>query len=177
MDAQTFHHPDPTTPLAATTVTDTMKVCPFCNDSTPNHQIHFHGDTIHLHIHCTNTQPQLIRDASNTDSAMVLKYLGALFQHVPYDLTTGCEPFQSFLSGLLHQYDVKSYHDTSDIDNAPTTPFNHSTIHLRTHRSITSSVIEWARLRPHMNEDSPKRLTYTHGLSLRYLLPTTLERQ
>ena len=141
-----------------------MKMCIFCDDSTPNHQIHLHGDSIHLHIHCTNAQLQLTHDASNTHIAVVLKHIGALFQYALYDLTTGCEPFQFFLSGLLHQYDVNTHHDTSDIDNAPTTPFNHSTIHPRTHHSITSSVIEWARLRPHMDEDSPKRLPYTHGL-------------
>ena len=164
MDAQKFHHPDPTTPLAATTVTDTMKVCPFCDDSTQIHQIHLHGDSIHLHIHCTNSQLRLTRDTSNTDITMALKHLGALFQHAPYDLTTGCEPFQYFLSGLLHQYDENTHRDTSDIDNAPTPPFNHITMHPRTHRSITTSVIEWTRLRPHMNEDSPELLIYTHGL-------------
>lgn len=33
MDAQKFPLHNPTTPLAATTVTNTMKVCPFCEES------------------------------------------------------------------------------------------------------------------------------------------------
>ena len=82
-DAQKFHHPEPSAPLATTTVTDTMEECPFCDDSTPNHQPHLHGDIIYLHIHCTNEQLQLTRDASNTDIAVALKHLGALFQHAP----------------------------------------------------------------------------------------------
>ena len=56
-----------------------MKVCPFCDDSTQVHQIHLHGDIIHLNIYCTNVQLQLTRDASNTDIAVALKHLGALF--------------------------------------------------------------------------------------------------
>ena len=141
-----------------------MKVCSFYDDSTQVHQIHLHGDITHLHIHYTNTQLQLTRDASNTDVTVVLKHLGALFQHVPFDLITGYELFQSFISILLHQYDEVTYHDTSDSDSDPDLPYHHSTMHPRTHRSITTSVIEWIRLRHHMNVDRPDLLTYTHGL-------------
>ena len=37
-------------------------------------------------------------------------------------------------------------------------------MHPRTHRSITTDVIDWTRLRPHINVDSLDLLTYTHGL-------------
>ena len=141
-----------------------MKVCPFCDESTPNHQSHLHSDSIHMHIHCTNAQLQLTREASNTDIAVALNHLGALFQHAPYDLHNRYENFQSFLSGILHQYDEYTGHNTTDIENAPTSPFNHSTMHPRMHHSITSSMTDWNRLRPNMDYDSPELLTYTHGL-------------
>ena len=162
--AQKFHHLEPSAPLAVTTVTDTMKVCPFYEDSTPNHQPHLHGDSIHLHIHCTNAQLQLTRDASNIDIAVALKHLGALFQHAPYALHHGCESFRSFLSSILHQYDDYNCHDTSNRVNAPAPPFNHSTMYPHTHHSITSSMTEWNILRPNMDTESPELLTYTHGL-------------
>ena len=132
--------------------------------STPNHQPHLHGDSIHLHIHCTNAQLQLTRDASNTDIAVALKHLGALFHNAPYDLLNGCESFRSFLSGILHQYDAYNGHDTSDGVTSPAPPFNHSTMYPRTHHNITSSVTEWNILWPTMNTESPELLTYTHGL-------------
>ena len=79
VDAQKFHHPDPTTLLVATTVTYPMKVYPFCKATYKYQQLHLHGDSIHLQIYCTTTQLQLTRDASNTDIAVALKHLGALF--------------------------------------------------------------------------------------------------
>ena len=163
-EAQKLHHPEPSTPLAANTVTDAMKVCPFCDDSTPNTQLHLHGDSIHLHIHCTNAQIQLTRDASNTDIAMALKHLGALFQHAPYDLLNPGDSFQTFMSGILHQYDDFNSHDTSNDDATPPPPFAQSTMSPRLHHSITSSETVWHSLRPTMTTESPELLTYTHGL-------------
>ena len=92
MNAQKFHHPDLTTPLATTTVKYTIKFRFFYilfRLGSPG------DDSIHLHIHYTNAQPQLTRDASNTDIAVVL--------------TNGCDPFhdpfQSFFCDVLDQYD------------------------------------------------------------------------
>ena len=141
-----------------------MIVCTFCDDSTPDHQPHLHGDSIHMHIHCTNAQLQLTHEASNTDIAVALNHLRALFQHVPYDLHNRYEHFQSVLSGILHQYDEYTGNNTTDIENTPASSFSQSTMHSRMHHSITSSVTDWNRLRPNMDYDSPELLTYTHGL-------------
>ena len=54
-DAQWLHHPCPTTPMTTTAVTDAMKICPFCDTSRNITLQHLHGDIIHLHIHCSNT--------------------------------------------------------------------------------------------------------------------------
>ena len=53
--AQRYHHPHPAKPLTKDPVTDTMKLCPFCSDTDDNPQMYLHGDSIHLHLHCTNT--------------------------------------------------------------------------------------------------------------------------
>ena len=63
-----------------------MKVCPFCDTSdtsVDNTLQYLHGDSIHLHVHCSNTDLQQTRDASNVDIATALQHLGALIQHSP----------------------------------------------------------------------------------------------
>ena len=55
LDAQPLHHPHPITSSPTTTVTDTMKVCPFYDESNDQPQQYLHGDNIHLYIHCSNT--------------------------------------------------------------------------------------------------------------------------
>ena len=127
-------------------------------------QLHLHCDSIHLQFHCTNAQLQLTRDASNTDMAVALKHMGSLFQHASYDLFAGCDPFQSFIRVLLHKYDEDTPHDILDSDTDTAPPYHNNIIHTRAHRSITTSVTDWNRLRPHMAADSPDLLTYIYGL-------------
>ena len=57
-DAQRLHHPHPTTLMTTTAVTDAMKICPFCDTSSSNTLQYLHGDSINLHIHCSNTNLQ-----------------------------------------------------------------------------------------------------------------------
>ena len=103
-DAQRLHHPHPTTPMKTIAVTDAMKICPFCDTSVDSTLRYLHGDSIHLHVHCSNTDLQQTRDASNVDIATALQHLGALILHSPYTRSSECIPFQAFLSNLLHQY-------------------------------------------------------------------------
>ena len=141
-----------------------MKICPFCDTTHAHQQSHLHSDIIHMYIHYSNTQLQQTRDVSNTDIAIALKYLGVLFAHVPYLLTSDCEPFSSFLSTLLHQYDDNTRHDTPHMSPLPPHSYQHTTLNPRTYRSITSLAEDWVRIRPNMTPDSPDCMTYTHGL-------------
>ena len=84
--AQKYHHPNPYTPLRQNTVTDPMKICPICSPGFPTSNLFLYGDSIHLHIHCTNVHIQHTRTRSNEDISIAIKHLGALFPHVPYML-------------------------------------------------------------------------------------------
>ena len=58
-----------------------MKICPFCDtsDISVDNTVHYlHGDSIHLHVHCSNTDLQQTRDTSNVDIDITLKHLGVL---------------------------------------------------------------------------------------------------
>ena len=111
--AQRFHHSNPAKPLTKNAVTDRMKLCPFYSDTDDNPQTHLHGDSIHLHIHCSNTHLKQTRDASNIDIALALKHLGVLFLYTPYIRNNTCVTFETFLSSLLHQYDNNTCEDTT----------------------------------------------------------------
>ena len=50
-ETQQLHHPQPTTSLTATAVTDTMKICPFCYQSGDSHRLYVYCDITHLHTH------------------------------------------------------------------------------------------------------------------------------
>ena len=162
--AQRFHHPHPAKPLTKDAVTNTMKLCPFCSDTNDNPQMYMYGDSIHLHIHCTNAHLQQTRDVSNIDISQALKHLCALFPYTPYLRNSNCVPFETFLSSLLHQYDNNTRQDTTYDDPEHAQPYQHATMAPRPHRSITSLVTEWNRLRPLLTTDSADLLTYTLGL-------------
>ena len=163
-DAQRLHHPHPTTPMKTTAVTDTMKIYPFCSTSDDNTLQYLHGNSIHLHVHYSNTDLQQTRDASNVDIASALQHLGSLIQHSPYTRSNECVTFQAFLSTLLHQYDNNTTHHITIIDPDGDHPCRHTTIAPRDHRSITSLLTAWTRIRPNLTHDSADILTYTHGL-------------
>ena len=140
-DTQRLHHPHPTTPMKTTAVTDAMKICLFCDtsDTSGDDPIHYlHGDSIHLHVHCSNTNIQQTRDASNVDIATALQHLGALIQHSPYTRRNACVTFQAFLSTRMHQYDINTTHHTTTVDPDGDHPYHHTTTEPRAHRSITS---------------------------------------
>ena len=103
--AQARNHPNPSTPIAKITVTDTMKIYPFCDPMRHTPHRLLHGDSIHLHAHCSNTHLTRICDHSNTDIFTALYHLGILFTHSLYPHNLGRGPFQTFLCHLLHQYD------------------------------------------------------------------------
>ena len=147
-DTQRLHHPHPTTPLPITVVTDTMKICPFCDKSNDILSQYLYGDNIHLHVHCSNTNLQQTRDASNVDIATALKHLGIPFLYTPYPCSSACTPFQEFLSSLLRQYDDNTRHDTLTNDPDNSHLYRHATMDPRPHRSITSLLLTWNRLRP-----------------------------
>ena len=141
-----------------------MKVYPFYKDTNVQQLMHLHGDSIHMHIHCSSNQLQHTYNASNIHITLALKYLGVLFEHTPYLLTGACVPFQTFLSSLFNQYDDNTWHDTSPSDTKQVQPHQHSTLDPRSHCSITSLVIDWNSMWPHMTQDSPDLLLYTHDL-------------
>ena len=151
MKAQARNHPNPSTPLANTTVTEAMKICPFCDPTQPTTHHFLHGDSIHLHVHCSNTHLQHIREQSNTDISTALLHLGLLFTHSPYPHTLGCAPFRTFLGTLLHQYDDNTTLSSNIPDpNLDPQPYHHSTMTQRTHRNITTCPTAWHHLRPTM---------------------------
>ena len=76
LTAQAQHHPNPSTLLAKTTVTDTMKICPFYDQPKNSPHRYLHGDRIHLHVPCSNTHLIRIRNQSNTNISTALQYLG-----------------------------------------------------------------------------------------------------
>ena len=114
-----------------------------------------------MHIKCSDTQFQHTHDASNIDISTSLTYLGALFQHAPYRQIIGNDSFSEFLSTLLHQYDDNTQHDTTQLDPNIAQPYQYTTLEPCTHRSITSTLTDWDRLRPTMTPDSPALLTCT----------------
>ena len=164
VDAQWFHHSHPDTSLATTTVTDTMKIYPFCEETNIQQLLNLHGDSIHMYTHYSNTQLQQTRDVSNIDTALAQKHIGVLSEHTPYLLTATCVPFQTSLCSFLHQYDDNTRHKTSPIDTNYVHPYQRTTLDPRSYRSITPLVTDWNMLRPHMTQDSPDVLTYTHSL-------------
>ena len=177
-DAQRLHHLHPTTPMKATAVTDAMKICPFCvtSDTSCVDPVHYlHGDSIHLHVRCSNTDLQQTRDASNVDIATALQHLDALIQHSPYTRSNECVTFQAFLSTLLHQYDTNTTYHTTTVDPDGDHPYRHTTIEPRAHRSITSLLTAWTHIRPHITHDSADILVYTHEL-VSSLPPTSYSR-
>ena len=162
---QTYHHPNPYTPLRENTVTDPMKICPFCSKGSPISDLFLHGDSIHLHIHCTNVHIQNTRTRSNTDISTAIKHLGALLSHAPYPHNLGVDPFRIFLGTLLHQYDDNTR--CSHVHQCPPSggePYEHITLAPRTHRSITTATSEWNHLKPDLTETSPDFCAYSHGL-------------
>ena len=152
-------------PLANTTVTEAMRPCPFC-DPTQHTTHHFlHGDSIHLHVHCSNTHLKYIRDQPNTDIFTALLHLGLLFTHSPYPYNLGCDPFRTFLGHLLHQYDDNITLSSDILDqNIDPQPYHHSNVSHRTHRNITTCLTAWRHLRPTMTLDCSDYLAYSNGL-------------
>ena len=102
---QYYNHPDPYTPLRATTVADLMKICPFYAPRSHTSTLFLHGDSIHLHVHCSNIHIQHTRTRSNTDISTALRHLGAFLSHAPYPHNLGDDPFRTILGALLRQYD------------------------------------------------------------------------
>jgi len=102
---QRDHQPHPYTPLQINTVTDPLKICPFCAQLSPTRTLYLHGDITHLHVHFSNEHIHQTRTNSNTYISTALRCLGALFSHVPYPHNLELYPFRNFLCALLHQYD------------------------------------------------------------------------
>ena len=162
--AQRLHHPHPITPMKTKSVTDAMKIYPFCDTSVDSTMQYLYGDSIHLHVHGSNTNIQQTRDASNVDIAIALQHLGALILHSPYTRRNECIPFQAFLSNLLHQYDDNTSHNTTTVDPDGDHSYHHTTIEPRAYHSITFRLTTWTRIRPHLTHDSADILTYNHRL-------------
>ena len=91
-DTQRLHHPHPTTPMTTTTVTNAMRMCLFCDTSSSSTLQYLPGNSINFHVHCSNTNLQQTRDASNVDIAIALQHLGALILHSPYTWSNECIP-------------------------------------------------------------------------------------
>ena len=98
------------------------------------------------------------------DIAIALQYLCALILNSPYTRSNECIPFQAFFSNLLYQYDDNTSNHTTTVDPDGDHPYRHTTIESRAHRSITSLLPTWIRIRPHLTHDSADILTYAHGL-------------
>ena len=160
--AQHLHHPHPTTPLAATTTIDTMKICPFYETTHEHHQLHLNGDSIHIHIHIhyLNTQFQQTRDTSNNDIAITLSQQGSFFQHAPYRQPGGHDSVLDFFSTPFHQYDDNTQHDTNRINPNVQHLYQHTTLEPPNHRRIISTASDWDILRPTMTPNSTYCLTY-----------------
>ena len=110
-------------------MTEAMQICPFCDPTQPTTHHFLHGDSIHLHVHCSNTNLKHIREQSNTDISTALLHLGILFTHSPYPHTLGCDPFRTFLGHLLHQYDDNTTLSSDIPDpNIDPQPYHHSTM-------------------------------------------------
>ena len=163
--AEKYHHPNPYTPFRATTVTDPMKICPFCAPRSSASTLFLHGDSIHLHVHCTNVHIQHTQNRSNTDISTAIQNLGALLSHAPYPHNLGVDPFRTFLANLLHQYDdntrCTTVHSCSPLGGKP---YEHTTLDPRAHRSITTTTSALYHLKLDLNETCPDFRAYSHGL-------------
>ena len=131
-----------------------MKVYPFYEGTNAHTLLHLHGDSIHMYIHCSSPYLEQTHDVYNIDISLAPRHLGALFAHTPYLMPDDYVPFPTFLSSLLHQYNYNTRHTTSPSDITQALPYQHTTMALYRHHSITSLVIDWTRL----------LLMYTHGL-------------
>ena len=149
-----------------------MTICPFCEQPDARHHLHFIGDSIHLHAHCSNKKIQKTRDLSNTDISTTLQHLGALFSHAPYPHSISLDPFRTLMCEILHQYDYHTQQDTSTPDPIQVTQLcQHTIMNPHNYRSITTRQSVWNEMRPDLTADSPDFRTYIHGLV--FIIPHT----
>ena len=163
--AQTQHHPNPYTLLSKTIVTNAMKICPFCDPMEHSQHRYLHGDSIHLHVHCSSTHITQIHDQSNTDISTVLQHLETLFTNFPYPQNLGRDPLRTFLCHLLHQYDDNTQLNTAiPYQDLELHPYHHSTVVPRNHHNITTCPTIWKQLRPAMMPECSDYRSYSYGL-------------
>ena len=159
-----MHHPHET--IKPTTITNTMKTCPFCTTPPITTDLHplLHGNSVHLHNHSTNQHIILTKQRSNTDIAHAIQVLTTLLRHAPYTASAQHTTFKTILLTALHHFDNSPF--TPNMDNQYTAdlPFPLPTRQQRTHRSIQSSTRHWAQSLAHVSPRHDACLAHTHGL-------------
>ena len=139
-----------------------MKICPFCAPRSPTSNLFLHGDSIHLHVHCTNVYLYLTRTRSNTDISTALRHLGAHFSYIPYQHNLEVDPFRTLFVTLLLQYDDNTRCATVHPCPSPGgEPYEHITLDPRAHRSIITTTSALHHLKPDLNETCPDFCAYT----------------
>ena len=124
-----------------------MKTFPLC--TTPLHsaglQPLLHGDSVHLHNHCTNQQTTLTKHRSNDDIAQAIQELYTLLSNTPYKTPARHTTFRTTLLTGLHNFDNSPY--TLLCGTPCTTPLFYPipTTQHRTHHSVQSPPQLWAQ--------------------------------
>ena len=133
------HHPHEH--IKPTTITNTMKTCSFCSTQTQNTALQplIHGDSGHLHNHCTNAHITLTKHRSNVDISQAIRSLSTLLNNIPYPAPAQQATFRTTLLAGLHHFDNSTYTHPSGIHCTNHLPEPIPTTQQRTHHSVQSS--------------------------------------
>lgn len=122
---------------------------PYLFYSTPHranilHSI-LHGDSVHLHSHCTNPHIILTKQRSTIVISYAIQSLSTPLEQDPYNPHPQHASLQTTLLAYLHHYEKSPYTPTNGPPCTATLPSPNPTRHPRNHRSIQSSPNLWAQ--------------------------------